>query len=72
MKIKGLGQSALQNLIIRTSLKFRDAIKSEQGDVPGWVLVTVMTAGLVVAIWSVADGQLKSVLTNALRSVSQP
>lgn len=44
----------------------------ERGDVPGWVLVTVMTAGLVVAVWSVADGQLKSVLTSALRSVSQP
>jgi hypothetical protein len=46
--------------------------RDEQGDVPGWVLVTVMTAGLVVAVWSVADGQLKSVLTSALRSVSQP
>jgi hypothetical protein len=44
----------------------------ERGDVPGWVLVTVMTAGLVVAVWSVADGQLKAVLTSALRSVSQP
>jgi hypothetical protein len=46
--------------------------RDERGDVPGWVLVTVMTAGLVVAVWSVADGQLKSVLTSALRSVSQP
>jgi hypothetical protein len=48
------------------------ALRQERGDVPGWVLVTVMTAGLVVAIWSVADGQLKTVLSNALRSVSQP
>lgn len=47
-------------------------IRSERGDVPGWVLITVMTAGLVVAVWSVADGQLKSVLTSALRSVSRP
>ena len=23
----------------------------ERGDVPGWVLVTLMTAGLVVALW---------------------
>jgi hypothetical protein len=46
--------------------------REERGDVPGWVLVTVMTAGLVVAVWSVADGQLKSVLTSALRSVSRP
>jgi hypothetical protein len=49
-----------------------DKSRNERGDVPGWVLVTVMTAGLVVAVWSVADGQLKSVLTSALRSVSRP
>lgn len=52
--------------------KVLDKSRDERGDVPGWVLVTVMTAGLVVAVWSVADGQLKSVLTSALRSVSQP
>jgi hypothetical protein len=49
-----------------------DKSRDDRGDVPGWVLVTVMTAGLVVAVWSVADGQLKAVLTSALRSVSQP
>lgn len=52
--------------------KPQEVIKSEQGDVPGWVLVTVMTAGLVVALWSIADGQLKSVLQNAIHSVSAP
>lgn len=46
--------------------------QKDRGDIPGWVLVTVMTAGLVVAVWSVADDQLKTVLTNALRGVSQP
>jgi hypothetical protein len=44
----------------------------DRGDVPGWVLVTVMTAGLVTAIWLVADGQLTGVLDRALSSVSQP
>lgn len=52
--------------------KFNEVRQSEQGDVPGWVLVTVMTAGLVVALWSIADGQLKSVLQNAIHSVSAP
>lgn len=52
--------------------RFFEKSRDDRGDVPGWVLVTVMTAGLVVAVWSVADGQLKSVLTSALRSVSQP
>ena len=26
----------------------------ETGDVPGWVLITLMTAGLVVVMWSFA------------------
>jgi hypothetical protein len=44
-------------------------IRDERGDVPGWVLVTVMTAGLVTVIWGVAKGQLSSMLSNALGSV---
>ena len=64
LKISALIQVAATNAIAK--------IREDRGDVPGWVLVTVMTAGLVVAVWSVADGQLKSVLTSALRSVSQP
>lgn len=63
-KISALIQVAATNAIAKS--------RDDRGDVPGWVLVTVMTAGLVVAVWSVADGQLKSVLTSALRSVSQP
>jgi hypothetical protein len=43
--------------------------RNERGDVPGWVLVTVMTAGLVMAIWGVAQGQLSSMLSSALGSV---
>lgn len=41
----------------------------ERGDVPGWVLVTVMTAGLVVALWGVADDTLSQMLRDALASV---
>ena len=41
-----------------------------RGDVPGWVLITVMTAGLVTAIWLVADTQLKAVLERAMASLS--
>ena len=43
--------------------------RDERGDVPGWVLVTVMTAGLVMVIWGVAEGQLRSMLSSALGSV---
>lgn len=44
----------------------------ERGDVPGWVLITIMTAGLVTAIWFTAKGQLQTILQNALNSVTAP
>lgn len=44
--------------------------RDERGDVPGWVLVTVMTVGLVVVIWEVAEGELRGMLRSALNSVS--
>jgi hypothetical protein len=43
--------------------------RDQRGDVPGWVLVTVMTAGLVAALWKIAGPQLNSMLTAALDSV---
>lgn len=43
--------------------------RDERGDVPGWVLVTVMTAGLVGALWKLAGPQLDSMLSSALDSV---
>ncbi|TCC54911.1 hypothetical protein E0H73_37560 [Kribbella pittospori] len=44
--------------------------RKERGDVPGWVLITVMTAGLVVVIWGLAGKQLAQMLQDALDSVS--
>ena len=43
--------------------------RGERGDVPGWVLITVMTAGLVAALWAIAGPQLSQMLTDALSSV---
>lgn len=45
-------------------------LANERGDVPGWVLVAVMTAGLVTAIWLIADDQLTGILDRAISSVS--
>jgi Tfp pilus assembly protein PilX len=59
----------LTRLFLLLVLKPRPARK-ERGDVPGWVLITVMTAGLVVAIWALAADQLKAMLERALDSVS--
>lgn len=52
-------------------LVWRGRLGYERGDVPGWVLVAVMTAGLVTALWVVADGQLSAVLDRAINSVSK-
>lgn len=45
--------------------------KDERGDVPGWVLVTLMTAGLVVLLWSLAGPALKGIFDQALAKVAQ-
>jgi hypothetical protein len=58
-------------LMARTSARLQLAMRSERGDVPGWVLVTVMTAGLVTALWLLADTQLKNILNNAMNSVTR-
>lgn len=46
------------------------AICSERGDVPGWVLVVLMTTGLVTAIWTIAAPRLTAILRNALDSMN--
>ena len=41
----------------------------ETGDVPGWVLITLMTAGLVVVMWSFAGPALHGVFQQAMNRV---
>ena len=48
----------------------KEKIKEESGDVPGWVLITLMTAGLVVVMWSVAAPALKGLFEQALSRVA--
>jgi hypothetical protein len=43
---------------------------SEKGDVPGWVLITLMTAGLVIVLWSAAGPALSGLFNNSLSRVS--
>jgi hypothetical protein len=45
-------------------------VADERGDVPGWVLVTLMTAGLVVLLWGVAGPALTNLFNQAMSSVS--
>jgi hypothetical protein len=42
----------------------------DRGDVPGWVMVTVMTAALVVAIATIATPALQNMFTTAINKVT--
>ncbi|CAB4897068.1 MAG: hypothetical protein F2825_00415 [Actinobacteria bacterium] len=44
----------------------------ERGDVPGWVLITIMTAGLVTVLWAFAEPTLRDLLDTALDAVTGP
>lgn len=57
---------------IRTAgaTRLRALVEDDAGDVPGWVLVTLMTAGLVVLIWAVAGPALTALFEQAIARVS--
>jgi hypothetical protein len=42
----------------------------DRGDVPGWVLITLMTAGLVARIWAIAGPTLNDLFTQAIAGVT--
>lgn len=68
------------NIVWKASVRARLALQRaadgssqpERGDVPGWVLITLMTAGLVTALWAVADDQLQAMFQRAMSSVTGP
>jgi hypothetical protein len=51
-------------------LKYVKMMKDERGDVPGWVLVVLMTTGLVTAIWTIAAPRLSAILKNSLDAMN--
>jgi hypothetical protein len=66
---------------VRAELQFRSALikvhdeffaqlKNDRGDVPGWVLVVLMTTGLVTAIWTIAAPRLTAILKDSLDSMN--
>lgn len=59
------------SVVVWTALVARVAREDrERGDVPGWVMVTVMTAILVVAILGIFEPQIKNALAGIIDSVS--
>ena len=75
LKLSMKVQERIQDLynLAQKKLKFRrliETLSSERGDVPGWVLVVLMTTGLVTAIWTIAAPRLTSILKNSLDSMN--
>ncbi|WP_110239272.1 hypothetical protein [Nocardioides gilvus] len=57
---------------IRLQVALLDAVgrrRDERGDVPGWVLIVVMSVGIVAALGALAEDQLTVILERALSSV---
>lgn len=50
--------------------RLRGEWRDETGDVPGWVLITLMTAGLVIVIWGLAGPALSGVFEQAISRVT--
>jgi hypothetical protein len=51
-------------------LRRRLLLRDERGDVPGWVLITIMTAGIVAVLWQFAQPYLRDILQQALEAVA--
>lgn len=56
--------------ILRVFGGHADADDADRGDVPGWVLVTLMTAGLVILIWGLAGPALAKLFNDAIARVA--
>ena len=55
---------------MRRILDVLQRVNNDDGDVPGWVLITLMTAGLVILIWALAGPALEGVFQQAIDRVT--
>lgn len=65
-----LAEIVLRQRLITIHSSFFARLKNDRGDVPGWVLVVLMTTGLVTAIWTIAAPRLTAILKNSLDSMN--
>ncbi len=65
-----LTEITFRQRLISMQQRFLARLKDERGDVPGWVLVVLMTTGLVTALWTIAAPRLTAILKNSLDSMN--
>ncbi|GAA3916234.1 hypothetical protein [Microbacterium invictum] len=63
-------RTSWRSALTRWRERLHETVDDERGDVPGWVLVTLMTAGLVVLIWGLAGPALQGLFEQAIGSVA--
>jgi hypothetical protein len=65
-----VAELSLRQKLTTIQQTFFARLKDDRGDVPGWVLVVLMTTGLVTAIWTIAAPRLTAILKNSLDSMN--
>ena len=60
----------IRNARTRLAEHLASAARDERGDVPGWVLITLMTAALVVVIWALAGPALQGIFEQAISRIT--
>jgi hypothetical protein len=65
-----IGAATLDLMVKERRNRLVEKLRQESGDVPGWVLITLMTAGLVIVIWALAGPALANVFQQAIARVT--
>ncbi|WP_343834159.1 hypothetical protein [Glutamicibacter creatinolyticus] len=58
------------DLLRRLGERLAPKLREERGDVPGWVMITLMSALLVAALLAVAGPRLQELFNQAIDRVS--
>ncbi|GFZ84241.1 hypothetical protein [Nesterenkonia alkaliphila] len=61
----------MSHLMSTLSTLFRDLHQEERADVPGWVMITLMSAILVAGLLVLAQGAFQDLFNQAIGRVTQ-
>lgn len=70
MGMARLTASRVRAALIYAHARVHSPQDRERGDVPGWVMITLMTAVIVVLIWGIASSSLQNLLSSAFSKVT--
>ena len=59
-----------QQMVRYIEARVRQAIGDERGDVPGWVMITIMTCAIAAIIWGLAGPWLRGLFDTARTRVT--